>query len=206
MRNQSFKIKQSLWKEKLNALYPLLIPTRQVDNLASFWRRAIVKGEIFVEILVSQLSYSWKKYEMSSLPNFAPPGLRPFDRLFLFQLFRHSESTKWNSVWKVLGGKVRNFSPTKIYGRLETSCDYLLFFAVEFDWREKLAEPCRSDDEARFETLRWTQLNQTVPINVTRSPWQIKVDQSRHHQKCYDTPYTNGFWSSNSLLFQLRQR
>ena len=87
MRNQSFKIKQSLWKEKLNALYPLLIPTRQVDNLASFWRRPIVKGEIFVEILVSQLSYSWKKYEMNSLPNFAPPGLQAFRSSVLVSTF-----------------------------------------------------------------------------------------------------------------------
>ena len=51
-----------------------------------------------------------------SIPNFLPPGLQAFrSSLRLVSLvFGHSESTKLNSIRKVLDGKVRNFSPTKI--------------------------------------------------------------------------------------------
>ena len=39
---------------------------------------------------------------------------RPFDRLSSFPVFGQFESTKLSFIWKVLDGKVRNFSPTKI--------------------------------------------------------------------------------------------
>ena len=47
--------------------------------------------------------------------NFLPPGLQAFrSPLLVFTFFGQFDSTKLNSIRKVLDGKVRNFSPTKI--------------------------------------------------------------------------------------------
>ena len=56
-----------------------------------------------------------KNAKLISIPNFLPPGLQTFRlSLLVFFSFSPSESTKLSSIRKVLDGKVRNFSPTKI--------------------------------------------------------------------------------------------
>ena len=56
-----------------------------------------------------------KSTKLISIPNFLPPGLQTFrSSLLVFTSFSHSENTKLSSIRKVLDGKVRNFSPTKI--------------------------------------------------------------------------------------------
>ena len=72
-----------------------------------------VKEEIFVGNLVSKLSYNWKMCEIKFLTKFSSTwfaGLSIVSSCLYFFL----ESTKLNSIRKVLDGKVRNFSPTKI--------------------------------------------------------------------------------------------
>ena len=48
--------------------------------------------------------------KLISIPNFLPPGLQAFrSSLLVFNFLGEFESTKLNSIRKVLDGKVRNF-------------------------------------------------------------------------------------------------
>ena len=80
-----------------------------------------------------------KMYEINFDTKFLPPGLLALRLpLLVFISFCQFESTKLNSIRKVLDGKVRNFSPTKNFFFYSYVLCIVLSLATETIWKWRL--------------------------------------------------------------------